>query len=202
MIRKAFLPCPSCHDFSLIFSRFRNLDTLDTLEITKLRDVGGLPAVLPRRLGKSPAGLIGSISTLVPNHRQAVQSCNTLFHIRFAHPRTCVLRWITYRSITTVIHPFLSIIELPLVQDSPHRSWSRGFLIRIPTGPVMKIQKNRPRGTLVMSPSAVGACSIGNIRKKQHHTDTPNETVVCHTTDKTLPHTFQRKRAKPCVTNS
>lgn len=107
-IRTPFLPCPSCHDFSLVFSRFWHLDTLDTMEIVKV------PA--RRRLDcsaasswKNPASSIDSISTLVPNHCQTVQPRNTPVHIRFAHHHACMLRWIAYRSITTAMHPFLSI---------------------------------------------------------------------------------------------
>ena len=67
-----------------------------------------------------------------------------------------------------------------------HRSWARGFSVRSSTGPVITIQKDRPRGMFVMLPNAVGACSIGTIRKKQRHTNTPNKTVVCHTNVKTF----------------
>lgn len=38
----------------------------------------------------------------------------------------------------------------------------------------------------VILPNAVGACSVDDIRKKQHHTNAPNKTVVCHTNVKTF----------------
>ena len=68
MTHEPFLLCPSCHVISLVFQRFHDLDTLDTVEIMKV------PA--RRRPHRSAAHLGKNRGcTILPSSMRAYRPC-------------------------------------------------------------------------------------------------------------------------------
>lgn len=107
MTHEPFLLCPSCHGISLVFQRFHDLDTVDTVEIMKV------PA--RRRPHRSAAHLGKNRGcTILPSSMRAYRPCaiTVVTSVKpLEHPQNVVIGYLAFASHTKPVKTILRAVK-------------------------------------------------------------------------------------------